>query len=69
MGGAGAPDDLEEGYQTQAWLATSDDPGALVSRQYFHHQKPARFNRAADELALQDELLAACARLTGIAIQ
>lgn len=31
MGGAGAPDDLEMGHQTQTWLATSDDPAAKVS--------------------------------------
>ncbi|RYY54534.1 MAG: SDR family NAD(P)-dependent oxidoreductase, partial [Chitinophagaceae bacterium] len=39
MGGTGAPDDLEQGYQTQVWLATSDEPAAKVSGQYFHHQK------------------------------
>jgi NAD(P)-dependent dehydrogenase (short-subunit alcohol dehydrogenase family) len=26
MGGRGAPDDLDEGYATQTWLAVSDDP-------------------------------------------
>src|SRR5436190_5885838 len=26
MGGPGAPDDFDEGYLTQTWLATSDDP-------------------------------------------
>jgi NAD(P)-dependent dehydrogenase (short-subunit alcohol dehydrogenase family) len=26
MGGPGAPDDLEDGYRTQVWLAVSDDP-------------------------------------------
>lgn len=68
MGGAGAPDDLEEGYQTQVWLAVSDDAGALVSGQYFHHRKPAGYNQTADDIALQDALLAACVRETGIAI-
>src|SRR4051812_14821378 len=28
MGGPGAPDDLELGHRTQAWLAVSDDPEA-----------------------------------------
>ncbi len=28
MGGAGAPDDLDEGHRTQVWLAVSDDPAA-----------------------------------------
>ena len=31
MGGAGAPDDFEEGYLTQTWLAVSDDPAATLS--------------------------------------
>jgi len=68
MGGAGAPDDLEQGYQTQAWLAVSDDPAALVSGQYFYHQRTARYNPDADDVSLQDKLLAECARLTGVNI-
>jgi NAD(P)-dependent dehydrogenase (short-subunit alcohol dehydrogenase family) len=66
MGGVGAPDDLDKGYQTQVWLATGNDPGARVSGQYFHHQQTARYNRLADDLRLQDELLFNCARLTGV---
>ena len=31
MGGAGAPDDLEQGHLTQTWLAVSDDPAAMVT--------------------------------------
>jgi len=68
MGGKGAPDDLEQGYQTQIWLAVSDEPGALVSGQYFHHGKPARYNRSADDILSQDKLLSACARLTGVTL-
>jgi NAD(P)-dependent dehydrogenase (short-subunit alcohol dehydrogenase family) len=66
MGGAGAPDNLEKGYQTQIWLATSNDPAALVSGQYFHHQKQARYNPAADQHQSQDELLRHCEQLTGV---
>jgi NAD(P)-dependent dehydrogenase (short-subunit alcohol dehydrogenase family) len=68
MGGAGAPDDLQKGYQTQIWLAVSNDAGAMVSGQYFHHQKPARYNRLADDMHLQDELQLNCARLTGVSL-
>lgn len=68
MGGSGAPDDLEQGYQTQVWLAASNDPAALVSGEYFHHRKPARYNPAADDISLQELLLAECARLTGVSI-
>ena len=39
MGGAGAPDDLEEGHRTQTWLAMSDDPAAVVSGGYWYHRK------------------------------
>jgi len=66
MGGAGAPDDLEQGYQTQVWLATSNDQGALVSGNYFHHQQQARYNQAADQIEAQDDLLLHCEHLTGV---
>ena len=68
MGGRGAPDNLEKGYQTQVWLAVSNDAGALVSGRYFHHQKPAHYNRLADDTHLQDALLVNCARLTGVSL-
>jgi len=68
MGGAGAPDDLLKGYQTQVWLAASNDAGALVSGQYFHHQKPARYNHSADDRAMQERLLEQCARLSGVSL-
>jgi NAD(P)-dependent dehydrogenase (short-subunit alcohol dehydrogenase family) len=66
MGGPDAPDDLEQGVETQTWLAVSTDDGATVSGQYLHHKREARHHPAADDTALQDELLAACARLTGV---
>jgi NAD(P)-dependent dehydrogenase (short-subunit alcohol dehydrogenase family) len=68
MGGAGAPDDLEKGYQTQVWLAVSNEPGALVSGQYSHHQKSARYNHSADDRTMQDRLLEQCAQLTGVSL-
>jgi NAD(P)-dependent dehydrogenase (short-subunit alcohol dehydrogenase family) len=68
MGGAGAPDDLEQGYRTQAWLAVSDEPAALVSGKYFHHKKQRDPNRQALEAGLQDRLLAACARISGVGL-
>jgi NAD(P)-dependent dehydrogenase (short-subunit alcohol dehydrogenase family) len=68
MGGPGAPDDLREGYLTQAWLAVSDDPEALVSGKYFHHRRPRGADPAADDTARQDELLEVCRRFSGIAL-
>ena len=47
MGGAGAPDDLDQGHRTQAWLAVSDDPGARVTGTYLYHQRPKEVNPAA----------------------
>lgn len=38
MGGPGAPDDLQKGFETQAWLAVSNDEKVRVSGQYFYHQ-------------------------------
>ena len=66
MGGPGAPDDLEQGAETQAWLAVSSDAGAKVSGRYFFHKREARVHPEADNIALQDELLAACERITGV---
>ena len=66
MGGAGAPDSLAKGYETQVWLAASDEPDALVSGCYFHHKKQAHYLPAAKNAALQDKLLAACERITGV---
>jgi NAD(P)-dependent dehydrogenase (short-subunit alcohol dehydrogenase family) len=67
MGGRSAPDDLDKGYETQAWLAVSNDRGATVSGRYFHHRKEAACRAEADDTSLQDELLATCERATGVA--
>jgi len=66
MGGAGAPDSLEEGYETQVWLAASDDEKAKVSGRYFHHLKVVRHNAEAEDVALQDRFLDVCAEITGV---
>ncbi len=65
MGGPGAPDDLSLGAVTQAWLAVSHDPAAMVTGQYFRHQKAHSVHPAARRTDLQDELLSYCAGLTG----
>jgi NAD(P)-dependent dehydrogenase (short-subunit alcohol dehydrogenase family) len=66
MGGAGAPDDLDEGHRTQVWLAVSDDPTATVSGGYFYHMRPRAPNPAARDAERQEELLGACKRFSGI---
>lgn len=68
MGGAGAPDDLERGDETQAWLAVSDEPAAHVSGRYFYHLAERRRAPAADDPEVQDALLTACRELTAVAL-
>jgi NAD(P)-dependent dehydrogenase (short-subunit alcohol dehydrogenase family) len=65
MGGAGAPDDLQRGDETQAWLAVSDDPAARVSGRLFRHLHEIDAEPAASDPAVQDSLLDACRTLTG----
>lgn len=69
MGGRGAPDDLQKGCETQAWLATSEDSHALVSGKYFKYQKPQATHPAAHDAATQDQLLAACEKLSGVSLR
>jgi NAD(P)-dependent dehydrogenase (short-subunit alcohol dehydrogenase family) len=68
MGGCGAPDDLARGATTQTWLATSDDAAAKATGGYFYHRQPRDSHPAAHDPRVQDELLAACATLTGVEI-
>jgi NAD(P)-dependent dehydrogenase (short-subunit alcohol dehydrogenase family) len=66
LGGQGAPDDLQKGYETQVWLAVSDDEKARVSARYFHHQEESRHNPEADDVQLQERFLSLCKEITGI---
>ena len=66
MGGAGAPDNLQKGFETQVWLAVSNDAEAKVSGFYFHHKKQARYLAAAGDAAVQEKFLAVCEQNTGV---
>ena len=66
MGGQGAPDDLQKGYETQVWLAVSNDEKAKVSGCYFNNQKETHYNRQADDVLLQEQFLNMCNGITGI---
>lgn len=68
MGGTGASDDLALAHVTQGWLATTDDPEALVSGRYWHHQRIEKPHRAVHDEAFQDEFLASLAKQTGVAL-
>ena len=66
MGGRGAPDDLELGHRTQAWLAVSDDPEAATSGGYWFHQHRRKPASAVLDETFQNALLAALTRLTDV---
>jgi NAD(P)-dependent dehydrogenase (short-subunit alcohol dehydrogenase family) len=66
MGGPAAPDDLEQGPQTQVWLATSEEPAALVSGKYFFHKQLQTYHPAAADKDTQEKFLAECNRISGI---
>ena len=68
MGGKSAPDDLRKGYETQVWLAVSNDEKAKVSGRYFYHQKEGRHNREADDVRLQQRFLSLCKEITGVVL-
>ncbi len=67
MGGPNAPDDLQQGYETQVWLAVSDDSAAKVSGRYFYHRQEQPYNPQAGDVALQERFLRICAEMTGVA--
>jgi NAD(P)-dependent dehydrogenase (short-subunit alcohol dehydrogenase family) len=66
MGGAGAPDDMDQAPLTQVWLAVSDEPAAQVTGRYFYHLGPLAPNPQANDAALQDRLIGICAELSGV---
>lgn len=68
MGGRAAPDDLQQGFETQAWLAVSNDGKAKVSGRNFFHKQEADVHPEADNLPLQEELLSVCEQMTGVRI-
>jgi hypothetical protein len=66
MGGAGAPDDINQAHLTQAWLATSDDAEAKTTGCYFYHLQRKAPNPEAKDVALQDTLLGICQEISGV---
>jgi NAD(P)-dependent dehydrogenase (short-subunit alcohol dehydrogenase family) len=66
MGGTGAPDDLDKGAETQAWLAVGNDNNAKVSGHYFYHQKQKQYLPLASDVTKQEKLLSVCEQMTGV---
>jgi NAD(P)-dependent dehydrogenase (short-subunit alcohol dehydrogenase family) len=68
MGGPNAPDDLDAAHRTQAWLAASEDPSAMVTGDYFYHLERRKPKASTRDAAVQDKLLAACKRFSGVSL-
>jgi NAD(P)-dependent dehydrogenase (short-subunit alcohol dehydrogenase family) len=68
MGGAGAPDDMDQAHRTQVWLAAGEDPEADVSGEYFYHLKRREPNPEAHDAALQDRFIDICTQISGVAL-
>jgi hypothetical protein len=66
MGGAGAPDDINQAHLTQAWLATSAAAAASTTGGYFYHLMRREPNPEAWDIALQDRLIAICQEISGV---
>jgi len=66
MGGPNAPDDLEKGAETQAWLAVSEGEAAKVSGRYFYHQREKAFLKSASGEEMQERFLTACEAISGV---
>jgi NAD(P)-dependent dehydrogenase (short-subunit alcohol dehydrogenase family) len=66
MGGPAAPDNLQKGFETQAWLAASNDNEAKVSGRYFYHKKQKQPLTGADDISVQEKFLKLCEQITGI---
>jgi NAD(P)-dependent dehydrogenase (short-subunit alcohol dehydrogenase family) len=66
MGGPGAPDDLDQAYRTQVWLAVSDEPAATVTGEYFYHQKLRSPHPATRDTQRQEKLLRFCEERSGV---
>lgn len=68
MGGKSAPDNLQKGYETQTWLAVSNDAEAKVSGRYFFHKQEKNCNPEAENIIQQDKLLSLCEEITGVSL-
>lgn len=68
MGGKDAPDDLVKGYQTQEWLATTQDIAMFNSGTYWHHKQPLDPHSASRDEVFQGALLTELEQITGISL-
>ncbi|WP_138445124.1 SDR family NAD(P)-dependent oxidoreductase [Sinomonas susongensis] len=68
MGGPGAPDDLEQGHLTQAWLAAGEDDDARTSGGYWYHRRRREPAASVRDVAFQDAVVEKLAQITRVAL-
>lgn len=68
MGGAGAPDDLDQAHLTQALLAAGEDDISRRTGRFLYHRRPAEMHPAATDTRLQDRLLDYCREVSGVSL-
>jgi hypothetical protein len=66
MGGRSAAGNLNDGAETQVWLASSQDEEAMVSGRYFKVKRQQKPVAAALDTKLQDEYIRVCEKLSGV---
>jgi hypothetical protein len=64
----GSPN-LEKGFETQAWLAVSNDPKALTTGKHFFHKREIVHCHEASDVPLQQKFLSVCEKLTGVRLE
>lgn len=69
MGGAGADDNLVDGYGSQFWLASGQDQVALTSGNYYYHRQLAKYDKRVDDLNQRKQLIETLVRQTGVKLQ
>lgn len=68
MGGAGLPDDLIAGHQTQTWLATADQHEIKPrTGGFWYHKRASRPHPSTLDPAFQDELIRKLEGYAGVA--
>jgi NAD(P)-dependent dehydrogenase (short-subunit alcohol dehydrogenase family) len=67
MGGAGAPDDLTAGHETQVWLATHPDVTPRTGG-YWHHRREQTPHPATRDERFQARLVETLEQYTGVSL-
>ena len=68
MGGRSAPGSVAQGAEGPIWLATSSDPGALVSGRFLYRRQEVKAKPEAYDHGLQDGLVEALRSLSGVTL-